>query len=184
MNVMNVSIEPAKTSASAEIPWHARSHDEVLACLESELHGLTTAEAARRAEAHGTNELPPPPRRSALVRFVVQFNNVLIYVLLGAGVVTAMLGHTTDSAVIFGVVVINAVIGFIQEGKAESALEAIRQMLAPHALVMRDGHRIDLPARELVPGDVVYLQSGDRVPADLRLLQTKGLRAQEAVLTG
>ena len=164
--------------------WHARGHDEVLAGLESELHGLTTDEAARRAQAHGANELPPPPRRSALVRFLTQFNNVLIYVLLGAGVVTAALGHTTDSAVIFGVVVINALIGFAQEGKAESALEAIRQMLAPQALVMRDGHRISLPARELVPGDVVYLQSGDRVPADLRLLQTKGLRAQEAVLTG
>ena len=176
--------QPRPMAAGETVSWHARGHDEVLSRLASASGGLSGEEAARRLASQGANELPPPPPRSAAARFLAQFNNVLIYVLLAAGAVTAALGHGTDSAVIFGVVVINAVIGFLQEGKAESALEAIRQMLAPRALAMRDGHRIGLPARELVPGDVVYLQSGDKVPADLRLLQTKGLRAQEAVLTG
>lgn len=164
--------------------WHACGHDEVLQILGSRLHGISSAEALERAAAYGPNELPPPRRRSALMRFLAQFHNVLIYVLIAAGMVTAALGHAIDSAVIFGVVIINAIVGFLQEGKAESAMDSIRRMLSPEALVMRDGHRVCLPARDLVPGDVVFLRSGDRVPADLRLLQTKGLRIQEAVLTG
>ena len=163
---------------------HAIGHDEVLRILESRLHGISSDEAAERAAAYGPNELPPPRRRSAAMRFLAQFHNVLIYVLIAAGLITAALGHAIDSAVIFGVVIINAIVGFLQEGKAESAMESIRRMLSPEALVMRDGHRVCLPARDLVPGDVVYLSSGDRVPADLRLLQTKGLRIQEAVLSG
>ncbi len=165
-------------------PWHARGHDEVLRLLDTKLHGLSTDEVAVRAARHGANELPQQQGRPALLRFLAQFHNVLIYVLLGAGTVTATLGHATDSAVIFGVVIVNAVIGFIQEGRAESAMESIRHLLAPQALAMRDGHRVCLPARDLVPGDVVYLASGDKVAADLRLVQTKGLRLQEAVLTG
>ncbi len=118
------------------------------------------------------------------MRFLMQFHNVLIYVLIAAAVITAAMGHWVDSLVILGVVVINAAIGFIQEGKAEAALEAIRGMLSPHAQVLRDGRRQEIDAAELVPGDIVFLVSGDRVPADLRLIEVKSLKIEEAALTG
>ena len=137
-----------------------------------------------RLERDGPNRLPPPPPRSPWARLLAQFHNVLIYVLLGAGLVTSALGHWIDAGVILGVVVINAVIGFLQEGKAERAMEAIRNMLSPQALASRDRSRMSLPADELVPGDIVHLQSGDRVPADLRLIWTHDLRIDEAILTG
>ncbi|ENO86760.1 putative cation-transporting P-type ATPase [Thauera linaloolentis 47Lol = DSM 12138] len=133
---------------------------------------------------HGPNTLPEPPRNGPLKRFLLQFHNVLIYVLLAAGVVTLLLGHHVDSGVIFGVVLINALIGFLQEGKAERALDAIRDMLSPHAQVLRDGRRQEVDAGELVPGDIVFLASGDKVPADLRLIDVRSLRIDEAVLTG
>ncbi len=146
--------------------------------------GLAEAEAALRREQYGPNVLRPPGRRGPLLRFLLQFHNVLIYVLLGSSVVTALLGHWVDTGVIIGVVVINAVIGFIQEGKAERALDAIRNMLSLHAMVVRQGKRSTVPAEELVPGDVVVLTSGDKVPADLRLIELKTLRIDEAALTG
>ncbi|GIZ51131.1 cation-transporting P-type ATPase [Noviherbaspirillum aridicola] len=146
--------------------------------------GLDETEAARRLAQYGPNALPPPPQRSALVRFLRQFHNVLIYVLLGAGAITLMLGHIVDAGVIVGVVLINAVIGFIQEGKAEQALNAIRKMLPLQAQVLRNGRREMVDAASLVPGDVVFVCSGDKVPADMRLLETRSLRVGEAVLTG
>ena len=109
---------------------------------------------------------------------------MLIYVLLASAAITATLGHWVDTSVILGVVIINAIVGFVQEGKAESALAAIRKMLSLRALVLRDGQRREIPAEELVPGDWVLLQSGDKAPADLRLIEVKNLRIQEAVLTG
>ncbi len=118
------------------------------------------------------------------MRLLLQFHNVLIYVLLGAAVVTATLGHAVDTAVILGVVLINALIGFIQEGKAEKSLDAIRKMLSLHAVVLRDGRPQEIAAEDLVPGDIVLLASGDKVPADLRLISTRSLRIEEATLTG
>jgi magnesium-transporting ATPase (P-type) len=118
------------------------------------------------------------------VRFALQFHNVLIYVLLGAGAITAALGHWVDSGVIFGVVLIKAIIGFVQEGKAEEAIAAIRKMLSLNARVLHHGRRHAIPAQEVVPGDVVLLESGDKVPADLRLLESRNLRIDEAALTG
>lgn len=115
---------------------------------------------------------------------MAQFQNVLIYVLLVAAAVTAALGHWIDSGVIAAVVILNAIIGFIQEGRAERALDAIRSLLSQQATVHRDGERVTIPAQGLVPGDIVFVQSGDKVPADLRLLRAKTLRIQEAVLTG
>ncbi|MBM4182562.1 MAG: HAD-IC family P-type ATPase, partial [Betaproteobacteria bacterium] len=163
---------------------HALPAQAVLSALDSPRRGLTGQEAASRLARHGRNLLPPPKRRGPLLRFLLQFHNVLIYVLLAAAVVTAVLGHWVDSGVILGVVVINALIGFIQEGKAEAALEAIRAMLSPHAQVLRDGRRQEIDAANLVPGDIVFLASGDRVPADLRLLEVKSLKIEEAALTG
>ncbi len=164
--------------------WHDRPVDAVLQAFETTRQGLSTAEAAARLKRHGRNVLPPPQRRGPLVRFLLQFHNVLIYVLLAAALITAFMGHFLDSLVILGVVVINAVIGFIQEGKAEEALAAIRGMLSPRAQVLRDGRRQEIDAAELVPGDIVFLVSGDRVPADLRLLEVKSLKVEEAALTG
>ncbi|MGQ9366289.1 cation-transporting P-type ATPase [Azospirillum sp. ST 5-10] len=171
-------------TGSLDAPWHARSADETLDALDSPDGGLTAAQAADRLARFGANRLTPPKRRSALMRFLVQFDNILIYVLIGAGLVSLLLGELTDAGVIAGVVLINALIGYVQEGKAEQALDAIRGMLSPHATVLRDGHQLALPAEELVPGDRVILASGDRVPADLRIVRAKGLRVQEAALTG
>jgi magnesium-transporting ATPase (P-type) len=171
-------------NADPSLAWHALPATEVLARLNAREEGLSSAEAARRLSLYGPNRLPEPERPSALRRFLRQFHNILIYVLLIAGTITLLLGHLVDAAVIFGVVVINAVMGFIQEGKAERALESIRSLLAPQAMVVRDGHRLMLPAEQLVPGDIVVVQAGDRVPADLRLLRAKALEASEAVLTG
>ena len=122
--------------------------------------------------------------RSAWTRLFAQFHNVLIYVLLAAGVVTLLLGHVVDASVIVAVVAINAVIGFLQEGKAERALDAVRKLLSPQAMVMRDGTRFNIAAEDLVPGDMVFIQSGDRVPADLRLYQLRELKIDESMLTG
>ncbi len=165
-------------------PWHALTVDEVLSALGTSRKGLSEAEAVDRVGRFGFNRLPPPPSRSAWNRLLGQFHNVLIYVLLGAGVITLFLGHWIDSGVIFAVVVINALIGFVQEGKAERALEAVKKMLSPQAMVTRGGKRITLPAETLVPGDLVHVQSGDRVPADLRLINGRNLRIDEAILTG
>ena len=118
------------------------------------------------------------------MRFLLHFHNLLIYVLLVSAFITALLGHWVDTTVILAVVVLNAVIGVIQEGKAEKAMDAIRHMLAPRAAVLRDGRRTTVPGDELVPGDIVLLEAGDKVPADLRLSGCRGMSIQEAILTG
>ena len=164
--------------------WHALEGAQALAELASARGGLSVAEAKARLELHGPNRLPPPSRRGPLMRFLAQFHNVLIYVLIASAAITAALGHWVDAGVIAGVIVINAIVGFIQEGKAEEALAAIRKMLSLSALVLRGGERLSLPAEQLVPGDVVLLASGDKVPADLRLLEARNLRIDEAMLTG
>ena len=118
------------------------------------------------------------------MRFLLQFHNLLIYVLLAAAALAAAIGNLVDAAVIVAVVVLNAIVGFIQEGRAERALEAIRGMIDPHAAVIRDGHRLNLHAEDIVPGDLVLLEPGTRVPADLRLARARNLRIDEAALTG
>jgi len=165
-------------------PFHALSADDALAALEATQHGLAGDEAQRRLEQYGPNRLQVSAQRSALRRFTAQFHNVLIYVLLVAATVTGLLGHLIDTVVILAVVVLNAVIGFVQEGRAEAAMEALRDMLAPRAAVLRDGSRETIEAADLVPGDIVLLEPGDHVPADLRLIVAKGMAAQEGILTG
>ncbi|BBA32304.1 cation transporting ATPase [Methylocaldum marinum] len=172
-------------SAEQSQPWHHLSADEVVARLKSHGNdGLPEDEAGRRLDRYGPNRLPQPKKRGPLRRFLAQFHNLLIYILIVTAVISALLDHWVDTYVILIVVLINAVIGFVQEGKAEKALEAIREMLAPNASVIRDGVRRTLPAEELVPGDVVLLEPGDKIPADLRILRSKNLQAQEAILTG
>ena len=163
---------------------HATPAADCLASLAATPDGLTATEAVRRLAEHGPNRLPDVRARGPVVRFLRQFHNVLIYVLIGAAVVTGALQHWVDTGVILAVVLANAVIGFIQEGKAESAMAAIRGMLAPKAAVLRDGHRVSVDGADLVPGDIVLLEAGDKVPADLRVIEARGLAAQEAILTG
>ncbi|GAB4531520.1 MAG: cation-transporting P-type ATPase [Parvularculaceae bacterium] len=168
-----------------ETPWHAVRAAEAAAALGVDpARGLSAEEARRRLAEWGPNRLPEPRGPGPVIRFLRQFHNILIYVLLGAAALTMALGHFIDAGVILAVVVINAAIGFIQEGRAEAAMSAIRRMLAPRALVLRDGVRQSVDSAEIAPGDIVMLQAGDRVPADLRLIRAHGLQMQEAVLTG
>lgn len=168
----------------AQPSWHHISIDLALKKLDSAPVGLSQHEAEARIKTHGSNRLPDPPKRSNIIRFLLQFHNILIYVLLGSAAITAVLNHWIDTFVILAVVLANAIIGFVQEGKAEKAMDAIRQMLAPHASVLRNGERHSIEGDKLVPGDIVLLEAGDKVPADLRLLKTHGLQIQEAILTG
>ena len=173
--------EPAATAPC----WHALAADVTLQSLGSNAHvGLRADEAKNRLAQHGPNQLAAAHRRPAWRRFLLQFHNPLIYVLIAAGLATLALRDYVDSGVIFGVVLINALIGHIQEGKAERALDAVRGLLASRANVLRGGERHQIDAAGLVPGDVVWLESGDKVPADVRLLRTKNLRLVEAALTG
>jgi len=171
-------------SSGPAVAWHAVTSDAAIDALQTNVDGLSEHEAERRLETYGPNRLPEGPRRSALTRFLLQFHNLLIYVLLGAGVLAAAIGHGTDALVICAVVLINAIIGFIQEGRAETALDAIRAMIDPSASVLRDGRRTTIAADNVVPGDIVLLEAGDRVPADMRLAKARNLRVDEAILTG
>jgi len=164
--------------------WHTNNIEQTLSSLQTTPAGLNEADVNKRLGEFGPNQLAKPPRKNLLRRFFSHFHNILIYVLLGAAMITALLGHVVDTAVIIAVVIINALIGFLQEGKAEKAMDAIRHMLALRASVMRDGQRQTVSGEQLVPGDIVFLQAGDKVPADLRLLETHRLQIQEAVLTG
>ena len=168
----------------AQQDWHACDEAETLRNLDASVDGLTAQEAVARLAQYGPNELPATARKSVLQRLLAQINNLLIYVLIGAAVISASLGHMIDASVILAVVVLNAVIGFVQEGRAEHALEAIRGMINQKASLLRQGHRLTLPAAEIVPGDVLLLEAGDRVAADVRLIKTRNLRIDEAILTG
>ncbi|MEZ5504341.1 MAG: HAD-IC family P-type ATPase [Halioglobus sp.] len=163
---------------------HAQPVDVVMAALAVTPQGLTADDAATRLQHYGPNRLPAKPSPGVLSRLLAQINNLLTFILLAAVGITAALGHWLDSGVILMVVIVQAVVGFVQEGKAEQALAAIRHMLAPQAAVWRDGCRQTIAGEDLVPGDIVLLEAGDRVPADLRLLESRTLQVDEAILTG
>jgi magnesium-transporting ATPase (P-type) len=166
-------------------PPHAQTGAAVLEALTSQADfGLADAEAAARLTQYGRNSLPERPGKPAWLRLLLQFHQPLIYILLAASLVTALLEEWVDASVIFGVVLINAVVGYLQEAKAENALLALRRLLAASARVIRDGRKTTVPAEELVPGDIVLLDAGDKVPADLRLLRCHELQTDEAMLTG
>ncbi len=164
---------------------HAQDVASILAALRSDTQrGLDSAETQARLARHGPNRLPEVKARSAWLRLALQFHSPLIYVLLAAAGLTLLLHDFTDSGVIVGVVIVNAIIGFLQEGRAEQALAAVRRLLAQRAVVLRDGLHQEIDAAALVPGDVVLIEGGSRVPADLRLFEARSLRVDEAALTG
>ncbi|MCL4272474.1 MAG: cation-translocating P-type ATPase [Anaerolineales bacterium] len=164
--------------------WYSRTTDEVFTELGSQPAGLTQAEAAERLQKYGPNEIQAAKRISAWQILLEQFKNILILILLGATILSLFLGHGVESIVIAVIVLFAVFLGFFQEYRAERAIEALREMAAPTASVLRDGEEIKIPARELVPGDVVLLHTGDRIPADGRLLDAINLQIEEAALTG
>jgi magnesium-transporting ATPase (P-type) len=176
----------SKIKSANDIPlWHAIPVDDVAKQLSTSIDkGLDATEASIRLQKYGPNRLPEGKKRGPLARFFSQFNNILVYVLLGAGFTKLMLNLWLDAAIIFAVVILNALLGFIQEGRAEKALDSIRNMLSAEARTVRNAETRIIAADQLVPGDIVLLESGDKVPADLRLADVKNFRTEEAALTG
>ena len=166
-------------------PWYSRTIQEVAEALGTDpAAGLTAVEAEARLAQYGTNELAERPRPGFWRLLLGQFDNFLIVILLVSAVVSFLLGEVLEAGAIMAIVVLNAVLGVVQESKAEEALAALKKMAAPDAHVLRDGHRVIIPARELLPGDVVFLEAGNYVPADLRLIESVNLKIDEASLTG
>jgi Ca2+-transporting ATPase len=164
--------------------WHALGMEVVLSRLDTTQNGLSVDEVARRLERFGRNELKEKPRPSFLQLVLDQLNNFVVILLIIASVISALLGDWVEAAVILLIVVLNAILGVVQESRAEEALAALRKMASPEAQVLRDGRRVGVPASELVPGDVVFLEAGNFVPSDMRLIEAVNLRVEEAALTG
>src|SRR5659263_668273 len=164
--------------------WHARSLEETFNLIGSSLQGLSQAEAAKRLLTVGTNEIPQGKKPSKLLVFLRQFKSPLIYILIVAAVITLFFGSIVDALVIALILVANAIIGFVQENKAENVLETLKELAAPMSTVVRAGVSEVMDTRQIVPGDVIQLQAGDRVPADARLFTVKSLKVDESMLTG
>src|SRR5512143_2820364 len=164
--------------------WHALEAEEVLKHLRVQENGLSSEEASQRLAHYGENQLQESPRPGFLAMLWEQFNNFVVILLIVASVISALLGDYVEAAAIMAIVVLNAVLGIIQEQRAEEALAALKRLAAPDAQVMRDGRRQVVPARDLVPGDIVFLEAGNYIPADVRLLEAVNLRIGEASLTG
>jgi Ca2+-transporting ATPase len=170
---------------TSTMPWYQLSLTEILQYLDSNLEqGLTSADILQRQQKYGFNEILAKSGKNPWLRFLMEFNQPLIYILLIAGIVTLLLKDWVDAGVIFAVTIINAVIGFVQESKAENAIAALARSVTTEAIAIRNGRKVRLNSRELVPGDIVLLASGDKVPADLRLLTVRDLQVSEAALTG
>ena len=165
--------------------WHSLSTEEVSRHLATPLAtGLDAAEATQRLELYGPNEIAAAPRPTFLQLLLAQFNNFIILLLIGAAVISGILGEWIDAAAIMAIVILNATLGVIQERRAEEALTALKKLAAPEAQVVRGGSRRTVPGPELVPGDLVFIEAGNFVPADLRLVEAVNLRLEEAALTG
>ena len=174
-------LQPVSSSAPV---WHTLSVDAVMSHLQSPVHGLAEAEVERRFARYGPNELEAAVRVSPWAVLLGQFKNVLIIILLIATAISALVGHGVEAIAIAVIVLFAVVLGFVQEYRAERAIEALRRMAAPTVTVIRDGQEIDIPARELVPGDLILLHAGDKVAADARLIESANLQVDEAALTG
>jgi Ca2+-transporting ATPase len=166
------------------VKWHSVSTREVLSGLKSGEEGLSADDAASRLNEYGLNQLQSPSKPSAVRIFLGKFKDYMVLVLVFAALISYIAGESTNAYVILGIVVLVAIIGFFQEYKAERAMEALREMVAPEADVLRDGKMSTIPAAELVPGDLIYLEAGDRVPADGRILEETAFEVIEASLTG
>ncbi|MBK7452134.1 MAG: cation-translocating P-type ATPase [Anaerolineales bacterium] len=171
-------------NVSQETAWHALEMEQVLNDLKVHDEGLTTVEAEKRLEHYGPNELQEASRPGFLVMLWDQLNNFVVILLIVASVISALLGDYVEAIAIMSIVVLNAVLGIVQEQRAEQALAALKKLAAPEAQVVRDGSRKSVPAYNLVPGDIVFLEAGNFIPADLRLLEAVNLRVEEASLTG
>jgi len=175
----------ANSAAQTETKhWHTLSPEEVLEHLKVRENGLTSAQAAERLAQYGPNQLTEALRPSFLAMLWDQFNNFIVMLLIVASIVSALLGEWIDASAIMAIVLLNAILGIIQERRAEEALAALKKLAAPEAHTLRDGHRMTIPARGLVPGDIVYLEAGNHIPADVRLLEAVNLQVEEASLTG
>jgi len=182
---LNKSQKPPKIRSETHPAWHTLDIDHTLEQLNTSAEsGLSSQEAARRLEEHGYNKLAEAPLTSFWQMVWEQFNNFIVILLLVAALISALLGDWVEAAAIMAIVVLNATLGVIQERRAEEALTALRQLAAPEANVLRDGHRVTVPARGLVPGDIVFLEAGNFIPADVRLVEAVNLRIDEAALTG
>ncbi|QJW47783.1 HAD-IC family P-type ATPase [bacterium BFN5] len=165
--------------------WFNKSEEQALQELQSNLSaGLSTEQVTERLQIHGYNELKEKARESLFSKFLAQFKDFLVLILIAASIISAFLGEAVDSIAILIIVVLNAILGIVQETKAEKALAALKQMSAPNSKVLRNKTLLSIPARELVPGDIVLVEAGDRIPADLRILETHSLKVEEASLTG
>ena len=164
--------------------WYQKDTAEVFDQLSTSPDGLPAEEVEQRLSRYGYNRITEKNPTSPYIRFLLQFNNLLIYILLIAGTIVALLHEWVDAGVIFGVVIINAVVGFLQESRAEEAIASLKKMLSLQTTVIREGNQLVIPAEGLVPGDIVVLTTGDRVPADLRLFKSRNLHLDEATLTG
>ncbi|MBL7184037.1 MAG: HAD-IC family P-type ATPase, partial [Anaerolineae bacterium] len=174
-----------EVSEISGMKWYTKPVEEVAEALGTDLNrGLTAREAQARLEKFGPNELQEQPRPGFWKMLLDQFNQFLVLILIVSAVVSFFLGEYLDSGAIMAIVILNAILGVVQESKAEEALAALQKMAAPNAAVLRDGHLLTIPAREVVPGDVVLLETGNYIPADVRLVESVNLRVEEASLTG
>src|SRR5688572_4285560 len=165
--------------------WHSLPREKVLEELAADPErGLSTAEVEKRLQQYGRNELTEQPRPGFLSRLLNQFKDTVVLLLIGASVISAVLGEYYEAGAIMLIVMLNAILGVVQEGRAEEALAALKKMSAPEAHVMRGGHLVNVPEAEIVPGDMVILEAGNYVPADVRLIESANLQIDEASLTG
>jgi cation-transporting ATPase F len=165
--------------------WHRLSAEQVVELLDCNAQsGLTAFDVKHRLQHFGPNEVSTGRRRHPILQFLAQFHQPLVYILLAAGLITALLQEWVDSGVIMAVILVNAVVGFLQESKAEAAIESLRQIVTTEATVLRDGQVVRVPSQDIVPGDIVRLQSGDKVPADMRLIKVRDMQIDESALTG
>ena len=174
----------AENYGEITMQWHLKSIEDAFKELGTSAEGLSQEEASSRLLLHGPNELLEKKKKTALVMFLDQFKDFMILVLIAAAAISGIIGEATDTIAIIVIVVLNAVIGFVQEYRAEKAMAALRKMTAPNATVIRGGAHAVVPAAELVPGDMVYLEAGNVVPADVRVVESAQLRVDEAALTG
>ena len=184
---MNPQPSPAHKSkeSDAHTEWHSLGLDEVVHQLDTHLqHGLNSSQVERRQELFGLNQLTEAPRTSFLVMVLNQLRSFVVILLIAACIISMLLGEWVDAIAILTIVVLNAILGVVQESRAEEALAALKKLAAPEAMVLRDGHRTSVPARELVPGDLVFLETGNYIPADVRLVEAVNLQIDESALTG